>query len=141
MNKKSVEQPITLVPGAQVIVTGKPVSTETAQLILEFTKSHSIPNWCHHDGRIGHLDSVKTTTTFQKMCDEFHAVAFQFPFIELAITFMDNVAGSYNKPIVSYVMKDGKIKRDNTGTAHFGHPPPKRAPSSSSSPETKKDKP
>lgn|SRR5574337_1777112 len=119
---------ITLVPGAQVIVTGKVVSSETAKQILEFTKTHSIPNWCHPDGRIGHLDSVKTNTTFQKMCDEFHAVATQFPFLELAITFMDNVAGSYNKPIVSYKMMAGKIKRDNTGLAHFGHPPPKRSP-------------
>lgn len=129
-NKKKLDtgEQIILTPGAQVIVTGKSVSSETAKTIIEFIQSHSISNWCHPDGRIGHLDSVKTDTTFQKMCDEFHAVAAKFTFLELAITFMNNVAGSYNKPIVTYKMYSGKIRRDNTGTAHFGHPPPKRSP-------------
>lgn len=133
-SKKAVPEPIKLVPGAQVIITGKTVNLELATAVIEFIKEHSITNWCHTDGAIGHLDSVKTTTTFEKMCGEFHLVAAQFPSLELAITFMDNVAGSYNKPIVSYVMRDGRIRRDNTGTAHFGFPPPRRAP------ETKKDK-
>ena len=126
MKKKNTDSVI-LVPNAQVIITGKQVPLESVLGILEFTKSHSISNWCHSNGYIGHLDSIKTPAVFEKICDEFHSVARQFPFLELAITFMDNVPGSYNQPVVSYILINGTIKRSQGSTAHNGHPPPKRS--------------
>lgn len=129
VNKSNYSTTDVKVPlNAQVLITGISVSPETSGLIAEFTKNHIITFWCHPDGTMGHLDSVKGSPSMNQISTEFHDVANKFPYLELAITIMSGSTGTWNQPLVTYSLNHGKFRIDNSGMAHFGHPAPKRSP-------------
>lgn len=116
-------QPV-LHPNAQVLITGKPLNPVQAQEVMAFTQDLSLNGWCASDGSIGHLDSIKPNTTYEKLWSDLQALSVKFPFLDMGISVMSGPPGSFNLPLVSFHLHKSKLRKDPM--AHMTHPPPQR---------------
>jgi hypothetical protein len=111
-------------PNAQVIITGKPLTPEQACDVIEFSQGLSVTSWCGVDGSIGHIDSIRPNTTFEKLYGDLEELGRKFSFLELGVSVMSGPPGSFTIPVASFQIKQSLLKRKED--VHFGHPPPKR---------------
>jgi hypothetical protein len=113
-----------LTPGAQVVVTGKPVDSATAKELRDYTKTFFIGNFCSKKGEIGYVDEVFPNIDSVEITRMLQELAESFPALEMGVSFMTSKPGLPGYPVVSFAIKNGRSKRDEN--AHLGHPSPRR---------------
>ena len=116
--------PPVLHPQAQVIITGKRVPLNVAPRLAMYTETMPVRGWCNPIGDIGFIDSVEPGTTYQSLCDSFHALCTEFMDLDLGITVMNGPPGHYNQPVASFSLKGTKFQVNKF--PHIDHPPPRR---------------
>lgn len=124
MKPNQANKPPSIHPKAQVIITGKSLTPEQAQEVIQFSKGMSVDSWCGVDGSIGHIDSLKPNTTYDKLYSDLLELTNKFYFLDLGISVMSGPPGTFTMPVVSFQLKECSLKRN--GTPHYGHPAPKR---------------
>lgn len=114
-----------LAQGIQVLVTGTPVNPELAQRVRKFSEQDFfIGEWCAPTGEIGYIDAVRPGFPSETITKKLQELAEAFPSLDVALSFMSAPPGSPGLPVVTFLVKGGKAKRDPN--AHLGHRPPKR---------------
>lgn len=108
-----------------MIITGLPVDSNLAQELREATKRDwFVKDWCSPTGEIGHIDAVQPGFSSETISRQLQELAESFPTLNMAVSFMTNPPGTPGHPVVSFLVKAGKSKRD--ANAHVGHGPPRR---------------
>lgn len=65
--------------------------------------------WCHPDGKIGLMKNIGKYPTVEEVYDELTAIAKNFPYLELECTLMNGEVDSYTKPMISFLVRQGKV--------------------------------
>lgn len=67
--------------------------------------------WCHPDGTIGYIDNVGCKWPIvAEVYLEWKRIAEAFPFLELEVTLMDGEGSENPSPVVSMLIRRGKVK-------------------------------
>ena len=118
-------------PEAQVIITGKRLSTEQVKLLInsngeeELLTSCLISSWFDaRDGYIGHIDSVFPGVTYEELQEVLKDLAKKYSFLDLGISIMSGPPGTFTKPLISFSIFKNTLKQ--TYLPHINHFPPKR---------------
>jgi hypothetical protein len=112
----------------QVLVTGVYVSVEMASAVREWCIANPdkifAVDWVHPDGTIGYLDNMIKPMTLAQIKTGLQELAAVHPSLDVGVSIMSGAVGSYNKPVIGYKIKNGKVTVDNM--PHSRHKPPKR---------------
>ena len=66
--------------------------------------------WCHPDGTIGFTSNVGKWPSVDEIYNEWYTVAQTFPFVELEVTLMSDEEGCGGSPIVSFLIRNGRVE-------------------------------
>jgi hypothetical protein len=116
-----------LIPGAQVLITGKPVNAEMAERLRAATREFFVGEWCSRTGDIGYIDAVVPNVAPETISKQLQELAQSFPTLDMAVSVMTCPPGSPGHPSVSFLLRNGRAIRHST--PHLLHSPPHRVKS------------
>lgn len=111
----------------QIIVTGNPVDENKANEIRAFCAQMMevfAIDWCHPDGTIGYMDASIIPLSEPQLRQILKTIAKKFMFLDIGVTLMSGSVGAYNEPLISFLVKSGKVTENDA--CHAMHPAPKR---------------
>lgn len=110
----------------QILITGKPIEKPQAEQIRNYLSENNLfaVDWIHPDGTIGYIDNSLLETNPKSLREELEKLTKVYPFLDAGISLLSGKCGEQNTVLVSFRLKDGKV-RESTNP-HVGHSHPKR---------------